>query len=627
MKDRGKMQQICRTCMATHGELVPIFTNNYYVHNLPDKLKHIIKIEVSKDDDLPQMICKKCVFLVDSLYCFKDQCEMVEVKLKKSLLKNQVNNTNKLSRSCDLSLTKFESSRDEDNSDAVSSSEDEYHIEYVSEEARLAVEGAKRLRRNAKKKRSLHSGVKVKSVEVLPTESKSNSSKNIDKLAKYNYNFSEINEETNVTDSDISSSCCTFEDSKKLPNKNDGNKKWLKQGFKRRLDLDDSYNQLTKVPKKVMFKDSEYDDENTQYIEVTENPKAQKELKPNERTLPSTKIDSNILNKKIRSFKTSNNSMASTEISKSAVDSSNKKLYELRMENLIKHVILKNPKSCTICSDSFDTYLSMLRHKISMHMNPDEQSFYCPVCQEKVFSHKLLLKHLDNHKDIHSFMCVLCSENFYTTEQMRSHLTSHVDLNELTCILCKVKFERIATLISHIDIHVNKMLVCSFCIDSFDSKDSLQNHLNEEHEVSIENKNPIPLITEKKKSSRFPCLHCKRNFASESALRDHITQKHQEFACLVCDKKFPTQDERNEHTKQCHMKADTEQTVQTPPVDRKKFLCRVCHEILVSRVVYSQHLKEKHCSPNLTNDGTKEQSDTNQQSTKDGFNSPASETT
>ena len=37
------------------------------------------------DDDLPKTMCKKCVFLVDSMYCFKDQCEMAEIKLKKTL--------------------------------------------------------------------------------------------------------------------------------------------------------------------------------------------------------------------------------------------------------------------------------------------------------------------------------------------------------------------------------------------------------------------------------------------------------------------------------------------------------------------------------------------------------------
>lgn len=30
-------------------------------------------------------MCKKCIFLVDALYCFKDQCETAEIKLKKRL--------------------------------------------------------------------------------------------------------------------------------------------------------------------------------------------------------------------------------------------------------------------------------------------------------------------------------------------------------------------------------------------------------------------------------------------------------------------------------------------------------------------------------------------------------------
>lgn len=40
------LEQTCRTCLATCGELVPIFSDDYYVHNLPDKLLHTIRIEV-----------------------------------------------------------------------------------------------------------------------------------------------------------------------------------------------------------------------------------------------------------------------------------------------------------------------------------------------------------------------------------------------------------------------------------------------------------------------------------------------------------------------------------------------------------------------------------------------------
>lgn len=49
-------------------------------------------------------------------------------------------------------------------SDTVISSEEEYHIEYASEEARIEVENERRRKQKAKKKLS---GVKVKSVEIL----------------------------------------------------------------------------------------------------------------------------------------------------------------------------------------------------------------------------------------------------------------------------------------------------------------------------------------------------------------------------------------------------------------------------------------------------------------------------
>lgn len=81
------------------------------------------------------------------------------------------------------------------------------------------------------------------------------------------------------------------------------------------------------------------------------------------------------------------------------------------------------------------------------------------------------------------------------------------------------KFERLDNLLSHLDEHINKQLVCTFCIDSFDSKDSLQSHITKEHEVSSENPKPAAKATEiKRKTARVSCPHCKRNFASASAV-------------------------------------------------------------------------------------------------------------
>ena len=85
-----------------------------------------------------------------------------------------------------------------DHSDAVSSSEEEYDIEYVSEEARLEVEKARRRSRKAKKNRNKNSGIKVKSVEILPSEGKENIYKNLSSTTSYKFDFPEVKEVCNI---------------------------------------------------------------------------------------------------------------------------------------------------------------------------------------------------------------------------------------------------------------------------------------------------------------------------------------------------------------------------------------------------------------------------------------------
>lgn len=76
----------------------------------------------------------------------------------------------------------------------------------------------------------------------------------------------------------------------------------------------------------------------------------------------------------------------------------------------------------------------------------------------------------------------------------------------------------------------------------------------------------------------------------------------QPYICLVCEKMFDSQEERTQHMQE-HMKP------QQQKCDLKKFRCRVCHEILVSRAAYGQHLKEKHWNAKQTTEILRELSE------------------
>lgn len=76
-----------------------------------------------------------------------------------------------------------------------------------------------------------------------------------------------------------------------------------------------------------------------------------------------------------------------------------------------------------------------------------------------------------------------------------------------------------------------------------------------------------------------------------------VDMKHP-FACILCDKKFSSNLKRTQHMEE-HMKPSQK-------TDLKKFRCRVCHEILVSRIAYGEHLKKEHWNSKETSDILKE---------------------
>ncbi|OXU31088.1 hypothetical protein TSAR_014245 [Trichomalopsis sarcophagae] len=620
--------QTCRTCLATCGELVPIFSNDYYVRNLPDKLFHTTRIEVLKNDNLPKMICKKCIFLVDSLYCFKDQCEMAEIKLKKSL-----------KGAADGDRTYDSYILATDHSDAVSSSDEEYHIEYASEEARLEVEKARKRNRTPKSRLSRNSGVKVKSVQVLPAESKEFCQNVDDAESSYKFQFSEI-EDVNVSDSDTlyvseeskrsvlncmnnydEPKYVTSEKSQFLKDKSES----MKPKLKRKMDSDNNYNQLTKVPKKVMFKDTE---EDLQFIEVSDNQDRMqddyllKETNDENNTVVQINVIENSTGKIVQNYdipvcketpvKNSTESLVSFEFTKKSPDENVRKILETRMKSLIRQVILDIPQVCDICTEFFDSYQDVVKHKAMIHMNMNDEYFYCPVCQDKFFSNTDLMTHIDKHKDAHSYICSLCSCSLHTEDTMRSHLLSHINLRELKCELCARRFQRIQTLLNHCDTHLRaKELTCVFCSTVLNNKESLQKHINEFHKrpaAVVESQCEVCGLrlpeSEKEEHAKthttYPCPYCERSFSIKANLRDHVYTHLgvQPYTCLVCEKAFDSQEERTQHMQE-HMKPPQKPQLQKVG-DQKKFRCRVCHEILVSRAAYGQHLKEKHWNSKQT---------------------------
>ena len=205
-------------------------------------------------------------------------------------------------------------------------------------------------------------------------------------------------------------------------------------GYKRYRE-NDSYNALTKVPKKVMFEDQL--DENMQYIEH-EKRVSRSSLKENEGAVVQINVIENSTGKVVENFDIPINKnderipkenedysdyfKTSNEDSQKIIDSQNSdsnKIMDLRIKNLIQQVVLNIPNICPICSQFFDTYIEVLKHKAECHNDSNEDFQICPVCQEHFYSNSNLIEHLNVHVDIQSYVCSLCSNNFYTEANLR----------------------------------------------------------------------------------------------------------------------------------------------------------------------------------------------------------------
>lgn len=206
----------------------------------------------------------------------------------------------------------------------------------------------------------------------------------------------------------------------------------MKAGLKRKIDCDNSYNQLTKVPKKVMFKDTE---EDLQYIEISDNlDKVQdnslsKGTADGNNTVVQINVIEDTTGKIVQNYdfpisketptKNSSDALASFEFTKKSPDENIRKILETRMQSLIRQVILDIPEVCDVCTEYFDSYQDVVKHKAMLHMNMDDEYFYCPVCHDKFFSNTDLLTHIDKHIDAHSYICCLCTCSLHTEDTMR----------------------------------------------------------------------------------------------------------------------------------------------------------------------------------------------------------------
>lgn len=82
--------RVCRLCLSSRGELLPIFPTTSSDDSEPlvlaSKIKDCVAVQINENDGLPSNACRKCVDNVNNWHIFKTVCERTQNKLQ-SLIK------------------------------------------------------------------------------------------------------------------------------------------------------------------------------------------------------------------------------------------------------------------------------------------------------------------------------------------------------------------------------------------------------------------------------------------------------------------------------------------------------------------------------------------------------------
>ncbi|CAG4908539.1 unnamed protein product [Colias eurytheme] len=78
--------RVCRLCLSSRGELLPIFPTTSSDDSEPpvlvSKIKDCVSVQINENDELPTNVCRKCLDNVNNWHIFKTVCERTQNKLQ-----------------------------------------------------------------------------------------------------------------------------------------------------------------------------------------------------------------------------------------------------------------------------------------------------------------------------------------------------------------------------------------------------------------------------------------------------------------------------------------------------------------------------------------------------------------
>uniref|UniRef100_A0A034VII5 Zinc finger protein Xfin n=1 Tax=Bactrocera dorsalis TaxID=27457 RepID=A0A034VII5_BACDO len=142
--------------------------------------------------------------------------------------------------------------------------------------------------------------------------------------------------------------------------------------------------------------------------------------------------------------------------------------------------------------------------------------FLCFKCNRDFSTKTNLTRHMATHEGNRPFQCNVCNKSFTQNVSLKQHMYTHTGEKPYQCEVCHRGFTQCKSLVFHIRRHTgDKPFPCEKCGALFRQKDGLKTHILKRHTIKSQHGN-MELTT---------CAICKEVFADKILLQEHM-KKH-----------------------------------------------------------------------------------------------------
>ena len=294
---------------------------------------------------------------------------------------------------------------------------------------------------------------------------------------------------------------------------------------------------------------------------------------------------------------------------------SENRIDKVKSKRLVNKIQVSKKQYCDVCGLSFSSKNEkwIKEHYLNQHETTCKKLYYCPICGNWFSFSSCLSKHLRLvHKvngEIQKVRCDVCNKVFADKGNLKEHMLVHfgnVKDAVFTCTTCGEVFHNRSALRRHRPIHFSEkkrkasLSSCYYCEKTFSSGYRRDEHVanvhtgQKEHVCSVCGKSYYLAYDLKRHmiihtgdySDKNTCHICNAKFSRTFTLRRHLKSHSEEgskrFECLVCHKSFSRSWTLQRHT----MIHD----------GNEPFICSVCGERFIFKILLTEHMFDKHCA-------------------------------